>query len=87
MPASTISISQSDNGDPGNENAVGVSSSLTGRYVTFGDRYSNLGQQNENGWPLAAGGNGHTMVYISRKWDSEHIAASDATRPEGIDAR
>jgi trimeric autotransporter adhesin len=48
---STTLISQSNNSDPGNENAIGASVSSTGRYSAFGDWSSNLGQQNENGWP------------------------------------
>jgi trimeric autotransporter adhesin len=44
-------ISQSTSGDPADENPTSASVNSTGRYVAFGDWASNLGQQNENGWP------------------------------------
>jgi trimeric autotransporter adhesin len=46
-----VLISQSTAGDPANENPTGATVSSTGRYAAFGDWASNLGQQNENGWP------------------------------------
>ncbi len=44
-------ISQSSGGDPANASVISYSVSPTGRYSAFGDWASNLGQQNENGWP------------------------------------
>ncbi len=44
-------ISQSTDGDAANEDPTGATVSANGRYVAFGDWASNLGEQNENGWP------------------------------------